>query len=446
MIVKNEEQFLPDCLASVRLVADQIVVVDTGSTDRTVEIARSFGAEVYSYEWQEDFSAARNASIQYATGDWILWLDADERLLKESIPVLKKLLRPEKKALAYIVQIRNRMPDGKNYKLSTAHRLFNNGKGIRFHGRIHEQIAYSVAQLKGAERESAVVLEHLGYGLQPQDREKKNHRNLQLLKKMVAEEPNNAYAHYTLAQQYHLMRRFEQALQHFKIAYGLQSLPENMRGTLLNVMAESFMEIGNLEEARSNAEKSIKKFRRQVGGYYLLYKIALKQNRPEDALRWLLEMHRQNEYLSTHHKALSTDILIHRDVLILEIARLYARLDDWENCQRWFGQLSPQARTEKEARELQVKILTAGNQLSEAEKLLSELNRPPQAKYLEQLAFVQIRQQKFDAAIETYQQLLKLNPKNDLAVRRLAGLYAKTGRPHMAQALLTAQAGNQAIG
>ena len=438
MIVKNEEEFLADCLKSVAPVADQIVVVDTGSTDRTVEIARSFDAQVYPFEWCDDFSAARNASIEHATGDWILWLDADERLRPESIPVLKKLLRAETKPTAYIVQIWNRMADGKNYKLSTAHRLFTNHKGIRFHGRIHEQIAYSVAQLKGTERESAVVLEHLGYGLPPEKREKKNQRNLRLLQKMVAEQPKNAYAHYTLAQQFHICRRFEEALRHFQIAYRLKTLPKNIQGTLLNVMAEGQMELNRPEEAKRTVEQSLNRFPRQVGGYYLMYKIAVSQNRLDAAYGWLQKMYENNEYLRTHPKSLSTDILIHRDVIILEMVKVLVRLQNWSAAAEWLDKLSPQAKQEKTARELRVKLFLGQNQLQQAEKLLTELNRPPQPAYLEQLALVQIKQQKFLQAIETYRQLLQLQPDNSQAVRRLAGLYAKTGHPEIAQTLLAA--------
>ena len=80
MIVKNEERFLGQCLASVKDIADELIVIDTGSTDRTVEIAREHGAQVGHFEWCNDFAAARNASIAAATGDWILFLDADEEL------------------------------------------------------------------------------------------------------------------------------------------------------------------------------------------------------------------------------------------------------------------------------------------------------------------------------------------------------------------------------
>lgn len=96
MIVRNEEQNLSECLDSVKNVVDEIIVIDTGSTDETVGIAESYGAQVEHFPWCDDFSKARNESIKYASGDWILWLDADERLLPESIPVLQDLLRPVK--------------------------------------------------------------------------------------------------------------------------------------------------------------------------------------------------------------------------------------------------------------------------------------------------------------------------------------------------------------
>jgi len=93
MIVKNEEEYLQECLASVEDVVDEIILVDTGSTDRTVEIAGQFDAEVHHIPWNDDFAAARNESIKHASGDWILQLDADERLDPESKKELR-LSRP----------------------------------------------------------------------------------------------------------------------------------------------------------------------------------------------------------------------------------------------------------------------------------------------------------------------------------------------------------------
>ena len=83
MIVKDEEQFLGQCLESVKPIANQIVVVDTGSSDQTEAIAKSHGAEVHHFEWCDDFAAARNFALEHARGDWILILDADEILTQK---------------------------------------------------------------------------------------------------------------------------------------------------------------------------------------------------------------------------------------------------------------------------------------------------------------------------------------------------------------------------
>ncbi|MBW4440817.1 MAG: tetratricopeptide repeat protein [Plectolyngbya sp. WJT66-NPBG17] len=95
IIVKNEEQNLPQCLSSVRGAVDQMIVLDTGSSDRTIEIAKSFGAEVHSFEWCNNFSAARNESLKYAEGDWVLILDADEVLVPEIVPILRSAIEQE---------------------------------------------------------------------------------------------------------------------------------------------------------------------------------------------------------------------------------------------------------------------------------------------------------------------------------------------------------------
>src|SRR4029077_17309854 len=91
MIVKDEEAMLPRCLTAVAEPVDELIVVDTGSTDRTVEIAESFGARVLHHAWTGDFSAARNVGLDAATGDWLLYLDADEVLAGGDGPLLREL-------------------------------------------------------------------------------------------------------------------------------------------------------------------------------------------------------------------------------------------------------------------------------------------------------------------------------------------------------------------
>ncbi|MEY2410103.1 MAG: hypothetical protein QOF48_2773, partial [Verrucomicrobiota bacterium] len=194
LIVRNEEQFLGRCLESVRGLAHQIVVVDTGSTDSTTDIARRHGAEVYSFPWRDDFSAARNAALERVTGDWVLILDADEELSPEGRVQLKREMN-EKSVIAYRLPIieRGSEADGCNY----VPRLFRNAPGLFFVGRVHEQIFSSVEVRRrewGLEnRLGQSGLVHHGYAREMTQQRRKNSRNLALLEKAIEEMPNEPH-------------------------------------------------------------------------------------------------------------------------------------------------------------------------------------------------------------------------------------------------------------
>jgi GT2 family glycosyltransferase/predicted Zn-dependent protease len=193
LIVKNEEQFIAQCLKSVRNLAQQIVVVDTGSTDRTLEIAKEFGAEIHSFAWCDDFSAARNAALEHATGDWILALDADEELPVEQHA---KLLADMGKTdiIAYRLPLINRGHEAGGR--CVVPRLFRNAPGVYYSGRIHEQVFPSLlaaGKLWGLKTGlgTAEILHH-GYTQELVRDRNKIERNLKLLRQAVAENPTDA--------------------------------------------------------------------------------------------------------------------------------------------------------------------------------------------------------------------------------------------------------------
>jgi glycosyltransferase involved in cell wall biosynthesis/Tfp pilus assembly protein PilF len=194
IITKNEEHCLGRCLESIQGLADQIVVVDTGSTDWTVDVAKRFGAEVYSFAWDNDFSAARNAALERATGDWVLILDADEELAPQSVEQLKKHLA-DSRVLAYRLPIIDigKEEDGCHY----VPRLFRNAPGLFFMGRVHEQ-AFSSIEIRRAEwglenvLGKATLLHH-GYTAEMVRKRNKKSRNLGLLERAVDELPNEPH-------------------------------------------------------------------------------------------------------------------------------------------------------------------------------------------------------------------------------------------------------------
>lgn len=190
LIVKNEEQFLERCLQSICDMATQIVVVDTGSTDGTVEIAKKFKAEVYSFTWNDDFSAARNEALKHVTGDWVLSLDADEELMPEHKQTLLDEMQAAK-IIGYRVRIFNvgQEAAGCGY----VPRLFRNAPGLFFVGRVHEEIFSSMesrANEWGLEhRPGRTAILHHGYKEEVVADRNKVARNLRLLRTAIEEMP-----------------------------------------------------------------------------------------------------------------------------------------------------------------------------------------------------------------------------------------------------------------
>jgi tetratricopeptide (TPR) repeat protein len=192
LIVQDESEYLPGCLASLASVVDEIVVVDTGSTDTTAEIARAAGAIVATHPWDGHFADARNAALDLAHGQWILYIDADERL--SAAEKLRDHLA-ESDAIAGLVRFR----PGRRFTRYLEYRLFRNRPDIRFRGAIHEttvpDIERLVANRGGVVTDVPAQIDHLGY---EGDQEPKHRRNLPLLQRELLDDPERIYLWYHL--------------------------------------------------------------------------------------------------------------------------------------------------------------------------------------------------------------------------------------------------------
>jgi tetratricopeptide (TPR) repeat protein len=182
MIVRDEEEMLAECLASVAPFVDQLVVVDTGSVDSTIEIARGYGATVVEFEWTGSFSDARNESLRHATGDWILWLDADERLVVEDGPRLRELARRSWVEGFHVVET-HLLGDGTEGTASHAPmRMFRRRPEYSWRGVVHEQVAWALpGWLPGRVQHTTIRVDHYGYMTQVVQERDKSVRNLKLL-------------------------------------------------------------------------------------------------------------------------------------------------------------------------------------------------------------------------------------------------------------------------
>ena len=240
MIVKNEERFLGQCLASVKDIADELIVIDTGSTDRTVEIAREHGAQVGHFEWCNDFAAARNASIATATGDWILFLDADEELSPAEKQTLPTLLASNNTALIRLPLINSHQ--GQVSK-SILPRLFRNIAAIQFQGCVHEGVYTAILKVsKEWQMEISVgdmLILHHGYTAEVITEKNKVQRNYELLVKALEKRPNEAYFYMQLGLELRRMDRLAESFDAYAKALNLtetqpeQIITDEVRETLL---------------------------------------------------------------------------------------------------------------------------------------------------------------------------------------------------------------------
>jgi len=257
MIVKNEEKYLRGCLESVKGVVDEIVVVDTGSTDKTVEIAKEYGAKIYFFEWSKDFSAARNFALEKCTHEWILYLDADERLMPQSREEVKKIGK-QKNNCAYYCFITNNEEANNQSTLMAYVRYFPNKKDIRFTGKVHEQIIPALIRKKIRLNKSDIQIDHLGYDITIDDLKQKAARNLELLLKDY-ENNVTSYNEYQIAQTYGLLGDKEKAVEYFEKAIQDKYLVNEYVSFSYRYLSVYECEKGNYSKAMDYIEKGILK-------------------------------------------------------------------------------------------------------------------------------------------------------------------------------------------
>jgi tetratricopeptide (TPR) repeat protein len=218
LIVKDEAACLAGCLRSVRGVVDEIIVIDTGSTDETVEIARAEGAKVARITWRGDFAAARNAALDQATGDWIFVLDADEELDDTSASAVRTAVS-DPAAEAYWVRIVSYLGDSPDDQLTVENlypRLFRRRLAYRFAGDIHEQILPALTSAGAEVRTSAITLLHYGYLVPVVTSRGKIARNITMLEGALKKHPHDPYHWFNLGTEHLRDRRPADAERAFR--------------------------------------------------------------------------------------------------------------------------------------------------------------------------------------------------------------------------------------
>lgn len=254
MIVKNEESNLDECLARIVDYVDEIVIVDTGSEDKTKEIALKYTGKVYDFEWCNDFSIARNFSISKATNQWILVLDADEFITYFDKMELINIVNNNSRILGRLLGINEFERDGEIYRSKERISRFFNKNTFYYEGIIHEQVM-CLDKIDYSIRNIPIQVQHIGYQEQVVINTNKISRNIELLLRALESEGSDSYINYQLGKSYYMMKDYKPAEKYFNIAlenadnYSLeyvQDLVETYGYSLIN--QKKYLEALKLDE------------------------------------------------------------------------------------------------------------------------------------------------------------------------------------------------------
>ncbi len=218
IIAKNEEKYMEQCLQHLITYGMEIVVVDTGSTDRTKEIALKYTDKVYDFAWINDFSAARNFAASKAKNNWILVVDCDEYLKELDMQAIRICMQKHLHhvGLIKIKNVHTQSNGEQTYQIDEVPRLYNRNF-FEYRFRIHEQITPQKADLNGKvvlySFQVPAMVEHHGYDLPQDEMLLKQERNLKLLQSALGENAYDDYLYFQIAQSYYILHQYEEAAE-----------------------------------------------------------------------------------------------------------------------------------------------------------------------------------------------------------------------------------------
>lgn len=296
LIVKNESVLLPRCLESIRPIVDEIIVVDTGSHDNTVEMARSFGAKVYNFEWIDDFSAARNESLSHASGDWILYIDADETIDHVNAVKIRQIFESNsinQRQDIMAVTVRQCIPQHKDNIASTYYseycRIFRSHPAIRFEGAIHEQVLPAIERLGGKVLRSDIVIYHWAYAANEDKKRRRAERNLHFLLVELQQFPNDPFVRFNLGVTYRELGQRDLAIDSFHQAliYDDNHIKRELIGQTHLNLAKLYLESGDDAKATHHAQQIAIFDPVNPLSAYLLATLAVTKNQYAEAIYYL---------------------------------------------------------------------------------------------------------------------------------------------------------------
>jgi O-antigen biosynthesis protein len=286
MIVRDNESIIEACLASIRPWVDELIVVDTGSTDRTPELCRKLGAQVYEFPWCDDFSAARNESLRYATGDWIFWMDSDDLMEASQGQRLQDLVLSNHalNCLGYVLQVH--CPSGQSGQATVVDhvKLFRNRPELRFEHRIHEQILPAIRRMGGSVEFRDIHVVHRGSRQSPEERRRKLERDFRILQLDLQEHPDHPFVLFNLGMTCDDAGMYRQAIGYLEHCLRVSNAEESHVRKAWSILVNSLRLSGEVDQALLQARQGLKQYPDDVELRFR-YGVLLQQTgRSEDAI------------------------------------------------------------------------------------------------------------------------------------------------------------------
>ena len=263
MIVRNNETTIGPALESIKPWVDEMIVVDTGSTDATPDICRNLGARVEHFAWCDDFSAARNESLKYATGEWIFWMDSDDTIPEDCGRRLRELADGEHppSRLGYVMQVHCPSAEHSDDMTVVDHvKLFRNRPDLRFEHRIHEQILPAISRAGGDVEFTDLYVVHSGSDHSAEGRQRKLERDYKLLRLDLQERPDHPFVLFNLGMTYADDDRHSLAIQYLSRCIQVSHPNESHVRKAFALLMGAQLQDGRIEDADQSAREALQRY------------------------------------------------------------------------------------------------------------------------------------------------------------------------------------------
>ncbi|WP_156940188.1 tetratricopeptide repeat-containing glycosyltransferase family 2 protein [Caldanaerobius polysaccharolyticus] len=411
MIVKNEEANLPRCLDSVKDIVDEIIIVDTGSTDNTIKVAQRYGARVFSVQWHDDFSEARNVSIEKARGKWILFMDADDELDCEDKRKIKDLLIDGVEGYFFkTINYVGKSP-GVEAALNMNFRLMRNRPEYRFVYPIHEQIAAVIQKVKPDAKliNADIKVYHYGYLDDEVAIKDKRERNMRIIRKVLEKNPFDAFMRFNMGNEYFALCDYEKALNEYALSLKNTREKTGYLSKLYVRMVLCYSELKRYDEALNIIDVGLKDYPSLtdlvfLGGY--IHHVNKRYTIAERLFKRCIEMGEAPLEIGfimgvgsfrAHHA----------------LGELYLELEDYDEAYAHFEQAYKQNNSFTEPLYKMCHILVKTKGISEARNTFERILNLEDFKDLSLLISIFLRQKRYDICLEYINRLINNNMGND---------------------------------